>query len=100
MSSAARCSYLGGQQDCDDSCPSLSSRSFHTEYCSTCPVPRQELVQSAKDALARQYGGETSPLDGAPFAEHTFVIPDVPGRFDRIVSPACPTLAEPTHMAQ
>ena len=100
MSSAACRSYLGGQQDPNDSCPSLSSRSFHTDYCSTCPVPRQELVKSAKDALAQQYGGETSPLDGAPFAEHTFVIPDVPGRFDRIVSPTCPTLAEPTHMAQ
>ncbi len=100
MSSDARCSSLAGQQDSNDSCPSLSSHSFHTDYCSTCPVPRQELVQSAKDALARQYGGETSPLDGAPFAEHTFVIPDVPGRFDRIVSPACPTLAESAHKAQ
>lgn len=85
MSSVAN-SNLSGQQDSNDSCPSLSSHSLHTEYCSTCPVPRQELVQSAKDALAGRYGGETSPLDGAPFAEHTFIIPDVPGRFDRIVS--------------
>jgi hypothetical protein len=51
-------------------------------------------MQSAKDALAQQYGGETSPLDGAPFAEHTFVIPDVLGRFDRIVSPSSLSLAE------
>lgn len=75
--------------DDDDSKTTLSSSSapsFDVEYCPTCPTARKELDWAAQEALARQYGGETSPLDGSPFAEPTFVIPDVPERFFRIVS--------------